>query len=125
MSRSNLKPAAPYHAVVGAILSSLRARQGLLQPEMAAALEVSQSTWSRIERGGAAISLEQLCRAADKLGTRPSEVLRLADRATDHIEKNGIKVARVRPQDALSDGQVMIGAAALVLLVAAVFASKR
>ena len=119
MSIPHLKHAAPYPSIVGAVLAQLREQRGMQQLELAGKLGLSPSTWSRIERGALALTLEQLAAAADALKTSPGEILTRADKAATRIRQQGVTVRRERGTDALSEGEVLLGTAALIVLIAA------
>lgn len=68
-----------FPAVVGLVLAARRKAKPMTQAEMAEATQVTTSTWSRIETGETALTVEQLALAAEALGTRPSEILRAAE----------------------------------------------
>jgi transcriptional regulator with XRE-family HTH domain len=123
MSRP-LQLSASYSAVVGAILQHRRERKGLQQAELARLGMMSQSTVSRIERGVISASLEQLVRITELLGTSPGVILTEADHTVQQIKRQGVRVNVARPTAPLSDGEVAIGAAALLLLVAAALGKR-
>lgn len=125
MSTPNLKPAATYPALVGTVLAQLRARQGLQQGEVARAVGVGQSTWSRIENGTSALTIEQLGAASKVLRTSSDEVLRRAEEAAKLLRKRGVRVEPVRVADPLAVGLVLIAAAALVVVVLAALSKKK
>jgi DNA-binding XRE family transcriptional regulator len=56
------------------------AHQGLTQEEFAEVLEMNQQAISRLERGVVSPSLTMVARVAVALRTRPSTLLRLAER---------------------------------------------
>jgi len=68
-----------YDAVVGIVLQYLREHIGTTQADLAKSMNLTVSTWSRIERGQSALSLNQLEKASIALGLRPNQVLKLAD----------------------------------------------
>lgn len=79
-----------YPALVGNILAQLRKQRGLGQAEFAAMLGLGQSTWSRIEKGQSALTIEQLAKAADQMGMQPHDILALVDGARVELEAQGI-----------------------------------
>ena len=80
-------------AVLGQILVKLRLAKTLKQGEVAAAVGVSASTWSRIEKGDSGISIEQLRLAAKALSVTPGQIFELLDAAEDDVKKNGVRIA--------------------------------
>jgi transcriptional regulator with XRE-family HTH domain len=57
-----------YSAVLGHVISALRQQQGLQQPALAAALGISQASYSRLEGGKAMWTFDQLISAGQALG---------------------------------------------------------
>ena len=113
-----VRPATTYPAIVGAVLLNLRERHGLQQSEVAEALGLSPSTWSRVERGALAVSLEQLAAAAEYFETSPGQVLQEADSAVTRLRKQGVHVEPGRPPELIPKGLVFLGVAALIGLLA-------
>lgn len=60
---------------VGARVCQIRESQGLSQEELGAHLGVSQPTVSRIEKGGRALTVDELGRVAELLKTTAIELL--------------------------------------------------
>lgn len=81
---------ASFPALVGAVLSSIRKSQGRSQADLAEALSLNVSTWSRIENGESALTVEQLALAAEVLGVSPSAVLRTTEEKVVELSKRGI-----------------------------------
>lgn len=114
-----LVPTTTYPAIVGQVLAKLRDEAGLTQAEFAAKMDLSPATWSKIESGTSGLSLEQLTRASEVLGRSPDEILAIAQRAADHVKKQGVNV---EPTRVLSEGMVLIALVALAAFVAIVIA---
>jgi transcriptional regulator with XRE-family HTH domain len=93
------------------------------QKGLADAVGVNQSTWSRIETGQSSLSVEQLTKAARALGRSPGEILDLAEYTRVDLKKRGIHVEEERPEAPVDNVWVLIGVAALALIVIAVLAS--
>jgi len=125
MSTQELKPGTSYPAVVGSILVKLRNQQGVRQGDLAQAVGVTQATWSRIENGSSALTIEQIGMAASKLGMLPNQILVLADQAVEQLRQRGVCVEPTRSSASLDSGTALIGAAALGALVAAVFLKSK
>lgn len=119
----SLRPAASYAGVVGQVLVQARQEMGLGQAELAAAVGVSQPTWSRIERGSQALTIEQLHAAAKKLRVPPSEILTRAERVSEHLRSQGVRVTSHREVDP-AEGLVAIGLAALAVMTIAALTKK-
>jgi transcriptional regulator with XRE-family HTH domain len=83
-----------HRAVLGAVLQKLK-KEGeldLKQSDLAAAAGVGASTWSRVEKGDNPLTTEQLRKVAERLGTRPSTILALAEESAKELEAKGIAV---------------------------------
>lgn len=126
MSSTKIHPAATYPSIVGQLIAKKRLEQRMEQTEIAQKVGVTQSTWSRIERGESAFTIEQLVKAADALHCKPHEILRDADRAKEQLLAQGVKVedARIDKQKQATSGLALIGAAALGGLIGAALANK-
>lgn len=91
---------------------------------MAEAVGVTQSTWSRIENGQSALTVDQLARAASVLGLRSEQILALANESVENLRRQGITVEIKRPSEKLDPGLVLIAGAALAVLLAAILSNK-
>ncbi len=125
MSTGQLKPETTYQAIVGRIIVKFRKELGADQNFLAKAVGVTQSTWSRIERGDSSLSIGQLAKAAEHLRVNPSTILLEVESAVRELTKQGVIVRIISTQDAKSgNGIAMIGAAALGALVGAAVAKS-
>lgn len=79
-------------AVLGAVLVKLRTLQGMKQGDLAEAVGVGASTWSRIEKGESGLSIDQLRLAAKALGQTAGRILEIAEAAEQEAIKKGINV---------------------------------
>lgn len=125
MSMTQLKPAATYPAIVGRILEARRREMNLDQSDLAKAVGVAQSTWSRAEHGTVAISVEQLAKAARAIKLSPGQLLTQADTAAQALTARGIRVETERVEDPLKMGLLLVGAVALTALVVLALARGR
>ena len=76
---SLMKPETTYQTVLGRLIAMKRRQNQMDQDELARHVGVSSSTWSRIEAGLSALSIDQLAKAAAKLGTPVGELTSEAD----------------------------------------------
>ena len=126
MSRSQLKPETSYQAVVGRVMVSFRKKIGADQAPLAASVGVTQSTWSRIERGESSLSVGQLAEAAKYLRVHPSAILLEVENAVRELAAQGVIVRIITAKSTKSKtGVAMIGAAALGALVGAAVAKSK
>ncbi|MCR4378058.1 MAG: helix-turn-helix domain-containing protein [Rhodospirillales bacterium] len=79
-------------AVLGQTLVVLRKAKNLRQSDLAAAVGVSPSNWSRIEKGEATLSVDQLRIAADFLDTTSEAILGAAREGEIGAVRKGLKV---------------------------------
>lgn len=106
-----MKPATTYAAIVGAVLAWYRSVWLIAtQADCAAAMDLAQSTWCRIERGTSAFTIEQLARFAEYVGAAPYAIVQRADRARTAMEGRGIHVetGRLTAEDAAKRGLAIV-----------------
>lgn len=115
---------ATYLTVVGSVLSYERDKRGISQGDFARMMEMSQATWSRIEKGSSGFSIEQLAEAAVFLETTPSALLAEADKVAREMEQQNMHVEPTRKKG-VSTGLLVLGGAALAALVAVAVAKNK
>ncbi len=120
----NLRPETTYSAIVGRVLAMQRQKCQLEQANLASALGITQSTWSRIESGESALTVEQLGLAAGALGTSPAEILRSVDHAVAGLRQRGVNVQHGSPREFAKQGLALVGAVALGALIIAILARE-
>lgn len=86
------KPIVTYPALVGRLLVQRREQLGLKQGELAQALGMSQSAYSRLESGESILNLSQLRNACAQLGVSPAQVLHAADQYESQLRLQGVDV---------------------------------
>jgi transcriptional regulator with XRE-family HTH domain len=119
-----VSPTTTYAYLVGRVLATLRSQASIDQAELASRVGVSQSTWSKVERGQSALTIDQLARAADALGQRPSAVLARVEAAVVNAQRRGITVSYARNPGSVDEGVGLLGAAAIGAIIATAL-SKR
>lgn len=87
------------------------------QGDLAKALGLSQSAYSRLESGDSVLNLSQLRNVAKWLGKQPSEVLQMADQYEAQLRLQGVDVISEKQNDTAA---IAIGLG----LLAALFLSK-
>jgi transcriptional regulator with XRE-family HTH domain len=90
IEEKNLNGNTTYPALVGNVLAQLRKEKGIGQAEFGSLVGVGQSTWSRIEKGESALTIEQLAKAARCLEFQPHELLAVVDGARENLQGQGI-----------------------------------
>lgn len=84
-----------YQGVLGAVINSLRTsdEKQITQAEIANNLGITVSTWSRIERGESALTLEQLITVAMFFEMPLSRLFQNIEEQIESLRKQGINVA--------------------------------
>jgi transcriptional regulator with XRE-family HTH domain len=83
---------ATYSAVLGVVLSNARKQQGVEQGEMAERMGLSQASYSRLEGGKSAFSVDQLYMAAGALKVNPEEVTSRLNNTIAELRSGGVEV---------------------------------
>lgn len=78
-------PSATYRVVLGATVYRLRKERKISQQQVAAAVGLTQASWSRIERGRSPMTVEQLVVVAAQLQMRSRDLLDLVDCAVAEL----------------------------------------
>lgn len=92
-------PVVTYPALVGKLLVQRREQIGITQGDLAAALGLSQSAYSRLESGASVLNLSQLRNVCAQLSVAPAQVLQDADQYEALLESQGVKVVAERPDN--------------------------
>jgi transcriptional regulator with XRE-family HTH domain len=81
-----------YSAILGVVLTNLRKQQSIEQGTMAEAMGLSQASYSRLEAGKSAFSIDQMYQAADALNVDTLKVVEEIQKYKRNLEASGIKV---------------------------------
>ncbi|MCP5194052.1 MAG: helix-turn-helix transcriptional regulator [Pseudomonadales bacterium] len=95
-------PRTTFSAVLGVVLCNIRLHQAIEQAEIAERMGLSQASYSRLENGKAAFSVDQMYQAADALGITGEEISRNLNSVVRSLIKEGIEVV---PQVRGNSGQ--------------------
>lgn len=117
MSSKSLRTVTSYPAIVGQVLCELRKKRGTDQAALAKSVGVTQPTWSRIETGASALTVEQLAVAADKLGVETSEILVMADKSVKKLQSKGVEIENRRVSGGIETGDAILGTATIGALI--------
>jgi transcriptional regulator with XRE-family HTH domain len=121
-----LTPETTYKAILGRVLTQVRKDFGVEQSELASSMGVTQSTWSRIERGETSITVEQLAKASEFFQINSSTVLLDTENAIKKLKQQGVNIHYETKADSKTGkGLAMIGAAALGALVGAALSQSK
>jgi transcriptional regulator with XRE-family HTH domain len=110
------KPKMPYAALIGRIVEHRRTQLRIRQEQIAQALGISQSAYSRLEKGQSAMSVTQLRIVASQLNTTPPDILDQTERYATQLRAQNVEVTDEKPD---SNGGVLIALAILAALIAA------
>jgi len=103
-----LGSATSYSSILGQMIAQGRTKHSLHQSDLAAALGITQTAWSRIERGITSITAEQLRTVANVLKREPHEIIHEADAAAKIVTDNGLALVAPKEYDDLVKNGVMI-----------------
>ena len=113
-----------YSAVLGVVLANIRKRIGVDQKEMADRMGLSQASYSRLEGGKSAFSVDQMFQASSALGVSGDELNRQLNATILHLETNGVTVvpqlrgsSTQAKDEGVGLGHIIAGAALGALLI--------
>lgn len=119
-----------YSAVLGVVLANFRKELNVEQADMAARMGLSQASYSRLESGKSAFSVDQLYQAASALGIAGDKLTSRLNRTIVNLQENDVSVVpQLRGNTTLAreggaDMGSLLTGAALGALVFALFSSK-
>ena len=105
----------PYNTLVGKAIDAVRTKAGVTQSDIAMALDIGQSAYSKLESGQAAMTLAQLRTIAACLKCEPYQILQQADYLAHELERNGVQVPTKKEDNKAA---VLIGLGLLFALMA-------
>lgn len=113
-----------YSAVLGVVLSNQRQLQNMDQGDMAARMGLSQASYSRLEGGKSAFSIDQMYQAAKALGVSGEDLSNNLNNIVVNLRANGVEVVsqvrgnttKAKKQD-LNMGGLIVGVALGALLI--------
>lgn len=108
--------ATTYQTIIGGIIAQQRKLVGLSQGELADKMEISQSAWSRVEKGLTNLSIEQLVKVANVLNTQPHVLVKMADDVKTRLLGQGVQVTENKT---IHPGWLLLGAASLAAIIIA------
>ena len=128
---SCMKSETTYQAVLGRLIAQKRQEKQIDQGEMARHVGVGRSTWSRIEAGTSALSMDQLTKAASKLDLSLGELMLEVDDVVRELRQKNVNVLDSRDQTSVAKmGKaaaatvVFLGGAVLGGIIASIMAAK-
>jgi len=118
----NMQGVVPYSVVVGRVLQQRRTQLGLHQKNLAAALGITQSAYSRLESGDTALSLTQLRIAAAVLQAPASAILASAEQYANYLQLQGVQITDEKKDNSAA---VLIGLGLLAAAMVALSSSSQ
>jgi transcriptional regulator with XRE-family HTH domain len=116
-----------YSAILGVVLSNLRKQQSIEQGTMAENMGLSQASYSRLEAGKSAFSIDQMYQAAIALNVPMSDIIGDIEKYTTKLKARGIAVEpqirgnttqATKSSASENTGKVLAGAALGALVMA-------
>jgi len=112
-----------YNSLVGYELEKIRLGKGIDQADLAASCGMSQPVLSRLERGKAAISIDQLFVICQALEVSPSEVIEAARQSVDAIgQEDSVEVKTTKE---LGTGAALLTGAAVGAVLGILLSKKK
>jgi transcriptional regulator with XRE-family HTH domain len=104
------------NAILGVVLARLREdmHPPLRQQEVADALEVSPSAWSRVEKGDSELSALQLWRLTAILDVKADHVFELANQLKSNLMERGVQIKPQSVWREIGAGKAAVSSAAAI-----------
>ncbi len=112
---STVKPKITYDELLGRVIEHRRRQLGVLQAPIAEALEVTQSAYSRLEKGQSAMSVSQLRTVASHVGTSSAGLLDEVERYADQFRRQGGEIIREKQDSTAAALLIAFGVLAAIL----------
>lgn len=116
-SSTLVTPAILYATVVGRVVQQYREMKGMKQADLAEVLGITQSAYSRIEKGQTPMTITQLGQVAGHLGLAPGDILQKVDRLTAQLSAQGVEVINQKEPE-ISAAAVLVALGILIALLA-------
>lgn len=109
-----------YQSIFGTVVAELRNSRdpAITQSDLAQHMGLAVSTWSRIERGESALTLEQMVRVSTFLGVPLSDIFKACEIVLGKLQEQGITVAVTREALSETKGVVTLSNGQLLALLA-------
>jgi transcriptional regulator with XRE-family HTH domain len=98
-SSISTKPVVTYSSLVGKILARERELRRMKQGDLALAVGLSQSAYSRLESGESVLNLSQLRNVCTQLGVSPAAILSAADQCESELRRQNVDVISEKPNN--------------------------
>jgi len=114
---TSVTPKIAYAALVGRVIEHYRLKAGVNQGQIAHALGITQSAYSRLEQGQSAMNVVQLNAVATQLRMTPAQLLQDAERYVAHLRAQGVEITN--DKQGSSGAGLLIALGLLAALIAA------
>ena len=108
-------PAMSYGVLVGQVINRHRTARRIDQVQIADALGITQSAYSRIEKGQSGASIAQLRTICGQFGYAPNTILHEADELALQLARQGVEI---KDKQEITPAQVLVGLGILTALFA-------
>jgi transcriptional regulator with XRE-family HTH domain len=112
-----------YNSLVGYELEKLRQSKGIDQADLSATCGMSQPVLSRLERGKASISIDQLFVICQALGVEPSTLVAAASVAVSAIDQE--ETVQVKTTKEIGTGTALLTGAAVGAVLGILLSKKK
>jgi transcriptional regulator with XRE-family HTH domain len=114
-SSTAVKPTITYGALVGRIIEHRRKQLGLNQEPLATALGITQSAYSRLEKGQSVLTVTQLRMVAPHLKATAGQILDETDRYAIQFQRQGGEIIGEKEESSTAGLLVALGVLAALL----------
>jgi transcriptional regulator with XRE-family HTH domain len=115
---TTVKPKMTYDELLGRIIEHRRKHRGLLQKPIADALDITQSAYSRLEKGQSAMSVSQLRIIASHVHASGGQLLNEADHYAGLFQRQGGELIREKQEPSAAGFLVALGILTAILAAA-------
>lgn len=100
VSSTGVKATLSYSTLIGQLIAHRRKQLSLRQEEVAGTLAISQSAYSRVEKGETSISVGQLIIIASHIGVSPAALLDEAEDYAKLLRARGVQITDEKEKSA-------------------------
>jgi transcriptional regulator with XRE-family HTH domain len=112
---TTVRPQITYAALVGRVIEHAREGANLHQQQVAEALGITQSAYSRLEKGQSAMSVAQLHQIGLRVGVPPGVITGRADQLAAKLQSQGALIANEKQEPGAAGLLVALGLLAAIL----------
>ena len=113
-----VNPKIPYGAILGRVIGHHRDLRHITQETLASVLGISQSAYSRLEKGHSGMTVAQLNAIAPHLGMTAGQLLQATEGYAAHLRAGGTEITDQKPEASAAPA-LLIALGILAALIAA------